>query len=251
MVKEKISKYAIHLGDSTLILGHRLGEWCGHGPALELDIALTNTSLDLLGQTRNYFQFAAIGSDIYKDEDQIAFLRYEHEYTNIILVEQPNGNFAQTITRQFLFDIYHQLLLRELQFSKEKGLTDIAAKSIKEVNYHVEFSSEWILRLGDGTAESHQKMQDALNLLWPYYKELFTPSELETEMKEAGIGVDIKSLESTYLERVKTQFDKATLEIPESKWPKSGGKQGNHSEHFGFILTELQYMQRTYPNMQW
>lgn len=250
-MKEQLAKYLIHLGDAPLILGHRLSEWCGHGPALEVDIALTNTSLDLLGQTRMYYQYAAELSEVYKNEDDIAFLRYGTQYTNPLILEQPNNDFAHTMVRQYLFDLYHQLLLTELIKSTDKGVSEIAEKSIKEVNYHIQFSRAWVLRLGDGTPTSHQKMQDALDHYWPYYKEMFISNEIEKEMASYSIGPELESLESSFLESALKTFEEATLAVHEIQRPNTGGKVGNHSEHLGYILAELQYMQRTYPSMQW
>jgi ring-1,2-phenylacetyl-CoA epoxidase subunit PaaC len=234
-----------------LILGQRLGELCGHGPSLETDIALTNISLDLLGQTRSYYQYVAEMQGEGATEDTIAFLRLEREYKNALLVEQPNTDFGYVIARQFLFDVYHLALLQELQHSKDEMLAAIAVKSIKEVLYHTRFSSDWIKRLGDGTPESHARIQTAINDLWIYTDELFQPTEAETAMLAQGIGVDWSKLKSTYYQQVVAVLAEATLDTPNVVYFQKGGKQGIHSEHMGFILTELQYMQRAYPNMQW
>ena len=250
-MQEKIYQYLLLLGDNSLILGHRLSELCGHGPSLETDIALTNHSLDLFGQVRNYFQYAAKLSKKDQTEDDIAFLRYEHEYRNVLLVEQPNTNFAYVIGRQFLYDAYHLLLLQQLSSSNDEQLAAIATKSLKEVKYHFRFSSEWVKRLGDGTEVSQQKMQAAIDYLWPYVGELFEETAIEAEMKSMGIGADLNEIKATYLPKVHTTLKEATLEIPNGKWSQSGGKRGVHSEHLGFALAELQYMQRTYPDMAW
>ncbi len=250
-MKDKLYQYLLLLGDNSLILGHRLSELCGHGPSLETDIALTNHSLDLFGQVRNYFQYAAKLSDGEKTEDDIAFLRYEQEYKNVLLVEQPNHDFAYVIGRQFLFDAYHLLLLQQLTLSKDEQLAAIAQKSIKEVRYHFRFSSEWVKRLGDGTEVSHQKMQAAIDYLWPYTEELFKETTLEKEMKEMGIGADLASIKEDYLTKVNNLLQEATLKLPESVFIQTKGKQGIHSEHMGFMLANLQYMQRAYPNMKW
>lgn len=244
-------QYILGIADNSLILGQRLGELCGHGPSLETDIALTNISLDLLGQTRSYYQYVADMQGEGATEDTIAFLRLEREYKNALLVEQPNTDFGYVIARQFLFDVYHLALLQELQHSKDEMLAAIAVKSIKEVLYHTRFSSDWIKRLGDGTPESHARIQTAINDLWIYTDELFQPTEAETAMLAQGIGVDWSKLKSTYYQQVGAVLAEATLNTPNVVYFQKGGKQGIHSEHMGFILTELQYMQRAYPNMQW
>lgn len=252
MMKNKNQyNYIIGIADNSLILGQRMGELCGHGPSLETDIACTNISLDLFGQVRSYYQYAAKIAADGRTEDDIAMLRKEREYVNILLVEQPNTDFAYTMARQFLFDVYHLLMLQELQKSKDLTLSAIATKSIKEVSYHQRFSSDWIKRLGDGTEESHQKIQTAINDLWTYTDELFHQTEADKAMVEEGVGVDVTKLKATYYQKVNEILEEATLKIPESKYFQKGGKQGIHTEHMGYLLTELQYMQRTYPNMEW
>ena len=243
--------YILGIADNSLILGQRLGELCGHGPSLETDIACTNISLDLLGQTRSYYQYAAKIAGDGRSEDDIAMLRKEREYVNILLVEQPNTDFAYTITRQFLFDVFHLLFLNELQKSHDMTLSAIAKKAIKEVSYHQRFSSDWIKRLGDGTAISHQKTQDAIDDLWTYTDELFHLTEIEKIMVTEKIGVDVTKLRREYFENIASTLEEATLKVPETKWFQKGGKQGIHTEHLGYILSDLQYMQRTYPNMEW
>jgi len=250
-MKQQLHQYLLILADSPLILGQRLGELCGHGPSLETDIALTNISLDLLGQVRNYLQYAAQVQGLGKTEDDLAFLRYEHEYRNVVLVEQPNTDFAWVIARQFFFDAYHLPLLHQLAESKDDQISAIAIKSLKEVQYHHRFSSEWVKRLGDGTEESHTKMQAAIDALWPYTNELFKETDIEKEMKEAGIGADLSKIKVEFDSFVEDILSEATLKKPEPVWSKSEGKMGHHSEHLGFILSDLQYMQRTYPNMTW
>lgn len=250
-MKDKIYEYLLMLGDNSMILGHRLSELCGHGPTLETDIALTNISLDLFGQVRNYFQYAAALKGDEKTEDDIAFLRYSHEYKNALLVEQPNTDFAHIIVRQFFFDAYHLPLLEQLIKSNDERIAAIAAKSIKEVKYHLQFSSSWMKRLGDGTKESHEKMQFAVNKLWAFTAELFQESEIEVEMKSFGIGVDLEEVKAAFETIVYRITEEATLQIPDTKWFQKGGKKGIHTEYFGYILADLQYMQRAYPNMQW
>ncbi len=251
MENKNLYNYILGIADNTLILGQRLGELCGHGPSLETDIACTNMSLDLLGQTRSYFQYASKIKGDDSTEDTIAFLRTERQYVNVLLVEQPNTDFAYTIARQFLFDVYHYLFLEKLQLSKDVNLSAIAHKAIKEVSYHQRFSSDWVKRLGDGTEESKKRIQNAIDDLWRYTDELFHTTVSDDAMITEGIGVDVATLKTTYYERVNDILNKAKLNIPESKWFQKGGKQGIHTEHMGYILSDLQYMQRTYPNMTW
>lgn len=243
--------YILGIADNSLILGQRLGELTGHGPSLETDIACTNISLDLFGQVRSYFQYAGKIAGDGRTEDDIAMLRKERDYKNVLLVEQPNTNFAYTMARQFLFDVYHLAFLSELEKSKDLTLSAIAKKSIKEVRYHERFSSDWVKRLGDGTEESKEKMQEAINDLWRYTDELFHQTEAEQAMLTKGIGVDVTTLKSTYYSKVTDLLEEATLSVPESKYFQKGGKEGIHTEHMGFILAELQFMQRAYPNMEW
>lgn len=250
-MKNNLYSYLLLLGDNPMILGHRLSELCGHGPSLETDIALTNISLDLFGQTRLYFQYAAEIADAETTEDKIAFLRYSHQYKNVLLVEQPNSDFAHVITRQFLFDAWHQPFLEKLAGSKDERIAAIAAKSLKEARYHLTFSSEWMKRLGDGTELSHQKMQSALDYLYPYAGELIMPVETETDMAAKGIGVDSEPIKKSYLSTIQDIVKTAGLTLPEVARSQSGGKTGVHSEHMGYILADLQYMQRAYPDMEW
>lgn len=250
-MKEHLYKYILSIADNSLILGQRLGELCGHGPSLETDIACTNISLDLFGQVRSYFQYAAKIAGDNRTEDDIAMLRKEHEYLNVLIVEQPNTDFAYVMARQFLFDVYHFMFLQKLQQSHDITLSAIADKSIKEVSYHLRFSSDWVKRLGDGTNESRQKMQDAIDTLWTYTDELFHQTEADKAMIEEGIGVDVTKLKEAYYSKVSERLKEATLNVPKSKWFQKGGKQGVHTEHLGYLLSDLQYMQRTYPNMEW
>lgn len=251
MKSENLYKYILGIADNNLILGQRLGELCGHGPSLETDIACTNMALDLLGQVRSYYQYAAKVIDDDRTEDDIAMLRIEREYLNVLLVEQPNIDFGYTMARQFLFDVFHFLMLTELEKSTDLNLSSIAKKGIKEVSYHKRFSSDWIKRLGDGTEESHNRIQTAINDLWVYTDELFHQTEADKAMVEAGVGVDVTKLKEAYYKEVNAVLGAATLEMPENKYFQKGGKQGVHTEHMGYLLAELQYMQRTYPNMEW
>ena len=244
-------QYIFGIADNALILGQRLGELCGHGPNLETDIAMTNIALDLLGQTRSYYQYAAQLSGNDATEDTIAFLRNEREYKNVLLVEQPNTDFAYSIGRQFLYDQYHLLLLEELQNSTDETLAAIAKKSIKEVRYHLRFSTDWVKRLGDGTEESHDKMQNAINDLWTFTDELFHQTDADKAMVSEKIGVDVTQFKTQFYTNIKEVLHEATLDIPEMKYFQKGGKNGIHSEHMGYLLADLQYMQRTFPNMNW
>ena len=251
MKNKNLYNYLLGIADNSLVLGQRMGELCGHGPSLETDIACTNISLDLFGQVRSYFQYAAKIAGDGRTEDDIAMLRKEREYKNVLLVEQPNTNFAFSIGRQFLFDVYHLAFLAELQKSTDLTLSAIANKCIKEVSYHERFSSDWVKRLGDGTAESKEKMQEAIDALWTYTDELFHQTEGDIAMVVGGVGVDVTLLKENYYKRVNDLLEEARLEVPESKWFQKGGKEGIHTEHLGYLLSDLQYMQRTYPNMEW
>lgn len=234
-----------------MILGHRLSELCGHGPSLETDIALTNISLDLFGEVRSYMQYAAKIKGADHTEDSMAYLRKERDHYNTILVEQPNTHFGYVICRQFLFDVYHSLLLQQLVNSKDEMIAAIAAKSIKESKYHLRFSGEWMKRLGDGTEESHIKIQEAVDVLYPFAGELTDPTDTERQAFDLGLGPDIETLKDSYYDQVRSTLQEATIQIPETANRITRGKQGVHSEHMGYILSEFQFMQRTYPNMQW
>ncbi len=238
--------YTLHLADNALIIAQKNSEWCGHGPILEQDIAITNISLDLLGQSRNFYQYAALLTGGDADEDKLAYLRTEREFKNCLLVEQSNGDWAQTILRQFLFSTYQFLLYEKLQNSNDEQIAAIAAKALKEVTYHLRWSSEWVIRLGDGTAESHQRMVKAIDELWRYTGELFVAAEYEMEA-----GFDVGLLKDDWMKKIIAVFDEATLPVPEKVFMQTGGKTGVHTEHLGFILTELQYLQRTYPGAGW
>jgi len=244
-------QYCLRLGDNALILGHRLSEWCGHGPILEVDMALTNIALDLVGQARNWLKLAGEVEGKGRSEDDLAYLRQEREYLNVLLVEQPNTDFAYTVVRQFLFDAFNFYLHQKLTESKDERLAAFAEKALKEVTYHLRYSSEWMIRLGDGTEESHAKTQQALDDLWMYSGEALQADGIDAELAEAGIGVDLGEIQPLVEEKIATILQEATLKKPTDTFMQSGGKQGRHTEHMGFILTELQYMQRTYPGLEW
>lgn len=243
--------YILHLADNALILGHRNSEWCGHGPVLEQDIAITNISLDLIGQARYFYQYAASLKGAGFTEDSFAYFRDSPDFKNILLVELPKGDWAQTILRQFFFSIYQSLLFEKLKEGKDEQIAAIAAKSIKEVTYHLRWSSEWVIRLGDGTEESHQRMNNAINQLWGYAGELFIPTEYESEMLNDGIGVDVTLLKEPWIKKVKGIFDEATLAFPSTSLVHTGGKHGKHSEHLAEILKELQSVARAHPTATW
>ncbi len=245
-MNNSLINYILHLADTTLILAQRNSEWCGYGPILEQDIAITNISLDLLGQSRNFYQYAAqlIGGDA--DEDKLAYLRKEREFKNLLLVEQLNGDWGQTILRQYLFSQYQYILFEKLKHSKDEQVAAITTKALKEIKYHVRWSGEWVIRLGDGTIESNTRMLKAIDELWRYTGEMFVPTNYENLF-----AIDFAALLNEWLQKVTAIFNEATLPIPKNIFMQSGGKTGTHTEHLGYILTELQYMQRTYPNSQW
>lgn len=248
---QALFEYLLRLGDNCLILSQRLSEWCGHGPVLEEDIALTNVALDLLGHARFWLSYAGEVEGAGRGEDQLAFLRDAGDFRNTLLLEQPNGDYGVTTARQFYFDAWHHLVLEKLQHSSDQRIAGIAAKALKEVRYHLERSADWVIRLGDGTEESHKRMQSAVDDLWMYTGELFDMDAVDREMVERGIGVDFAGLRELWLERVHTTFAEATLALPQSKWMQRGGKQGIHTEKLGYVLAEMQFLQRAYPGAQW
>jgi len=250
-LKEALYDYLLIIGDNSMILGHRLSELCGHGPSLETDIALTNISLDLFGQVRSLFQYAAQMKDAGVTEDDIAMLRKEREYLNTVLVEQPNTDFAHVICRSYLFDVFQLLQLEQLRKSTDAQLAAIAEKTIKETKYHERFSREWMKRLAGGTELSLQKTQHALDHLYPFCFELFEDTEAEKIIADSGINPLPSSLKETYFKTIHEELLETPLSIPEIPARKVSGKKGIHSEQMGYILSELQFMQKTYPNMSW
>ncbi|MCB2408370.1 1,2-phenylacetyl-CoA epoxidase subunit PaaC [Hymenobacter lucidus] len=250
-LRQQLFHYVLQLADTSLILGHRLSEWCGHGPVLEQDLAMANIALDLLGETRSLYQYAAELEGKGGTEDDLAFLRIATEYRNPLLVEQPNGDFAATVARQFLFDNFHYHFLRELHASTDERLAAIAEKAVKEAAYHLKWTSEWLIRLGDGTEESRQRLDQALASLWRYSGELTTPTATEKALQAAGIIPDYAGLLPKMEAHLNHVFQEATVPVPQGVFMMTGGKEGRHSEHLGYILAELQYMQRTYPGMKW
>ena len=244
-------QYLLHLGDDALVLGHRLSEWCGHGPILEEDIALSNLALDLVGLARQYYQLAAKRIGAGTTEDQLAYWRSERDFKNHVLVEQPNGDFADTMARQFLFDAFHLLQLEAIEQSNDAELAAIARKALKETTYHAQHSAEWIVRMGDGTDESHSRISAALQRIWPFTGEFFLPAEVDRLAAARGLGPDVQSLREPWLELVREVLAKAQLSLPDMPQKLLRGKSGIHSESLGFLLAEMQSLPRAYPDAQW
>lgn len=243
--------YTLRIADDSLILGQRLAEWCGHGPIIEEDIALSNIALDLIGQATNLLEYAAKVENKGRTADDLAFLRFENQYFNTQLVEQKNGDFAVTMVRQWIFDTFRLPFYEALQRSSDSQLAAIAEKSLKETKYHWKHSSEWIIRMGDGTEESNKRVNDALILLWKFSDELFFMDDVDRDLIAQGIAIDLETLRPVFNERIQLVLQQATLQLPDSKWKLNGGRLGRHTEHFGHLIAEMQYMQRAYPNMEW
>ena len=243
--------YALRRADDALILGHRLSEWCGHAPMLEEDMALANMGLDLLGQARELYSYAAKVEGRGNDEDKFAYLRDVRQYRNLLLLEQPNGDFARTMVRQFFYAAFADLYWRAMMRSSDPTLAAIAAKSEKEMAYHLRHSSEWMVRLGDGTEESHARAQTAIDDLWAFTGEMFSADEGERALVDTGIAVDPATLRAPWLKTVTDVVSEATLALPNSGWMQQGGRSGRHSEHLGHLLSELQSMPRTFPGATW
>jgi ring-1,2-phenylacetyl-CoA epoxidase subunit PaaC len=243
--------YTLRRADDALILGHRLSEWCGHAPMLEEDMALANMALDLIGQARELYTYAAEVEGAGHDEDKFAYLRDVRQYRNLLLVEQPNGDFARTIVRQLFYSAFADPYWRAMMASKDATLAAIAAKSEKESAYHLRHASEWVIRLGDGTEESHRRAQAAVDELWAFTGELFHSDDSDAGLIETGIAVDPETLRGGWIETVSNVLATATLTWPETSWMQKGGRTGTHTEHLGHLLSELQSMQRTFPNATW
>jgi ring-1,2-phenylacetyl-CoA epoxidase subunit PaaC len=258
-MNDHLQAYVLHLADNSLVLGHRNSEWTGHGPILEQDIAISNIALDLIGQARNFYQYAAqLSGKEAITEDTFAYLRDAWDFKNCLLVEQPNGDWAKTILRQFFFSAYQFYFYQQLQQSSDAQLAAIAEKSLKEVTYHLKWSAEWVIRLGDGTEESHRRIKNALADLWPYTGELFVPAYYETELLKENISVDLQDIRARWNNKVTDVLNEATLAIPSDKtekgeavWMQTGGKDGQHTEHLGYLLAEMQFLQRAYPGGVW
>ncbi|WP_322865361.1 1,2-phenylacetyl-CoA epoxidase subunit PaaC [Aquicoccus sp. G2-2] len=245
-------EFLLRMGDNTLVLGHRVSEWCGRAPVLEEDIALANTALDLIGQTQLWLGLAGEVEGKGRSADDLAFLRDAWDFRSVLLVEQPNGDFGQTMMRQFLFDAWHVLMLDALQGSSEARVAEIAEKAAKEAAYHVERSGDTVIGLGDGTEESHNRMQAALDLLYPYAGEMFEGDAVDAALAKAGVAPDPATLRDAYDARLSQVMGEATLTLPEDRFAHSGGRTGRmHSEHLGHMLSKMQWLQRAYPGASW
>jgi len=248
----QVFSYLLRHADDRLVLGHRLSEWCGHAPMMEEDLALANIALDLIGQANLLYKLAAETEGAGRTEDDLAFLRDPSEFRNLQLVEQPNGDFAVTITRQFFFDVYDVLFLESLSQSAHPELAGIAAKALKEAQYHLRHTQQWMLRLGDGTDESHRRIQDAVDDLWRFSQEFFAPDDVDHALVAEGIAVDLEALHSLWQETVEQTLREATLEIPsDAQFMTSGSRGGYHTEHLGYLLAEMQVLPRTHPGATW
>ncbi len=250
-LNKNITEYALRIGDTSLILGQRLGEWCGHGPILEEDIALTNISLDLIGQSRAFLTYAGKMEGKDRSEDDLAFFREAREFKSKLLAEQPNGDYAQTMIRQFFLSVYQYFFYIELMKSKDETLAALAEKSLKEVTYHVRHSSEWVIRFGDGTKESHVRTLEAIDLLWKYTGDLFEMNEIDNNLLKAGIAVDMSIVKKEWEKKVREVFEKATLEYPKENFMLGGSINGLHTEHLGHLLSEMQVLPRSFPGVEW
>lgn len=250
-MNKNLYNYLLQIADDSVILGQRLGEWCGHGPALEIDMALTNISLDLFGQARSIYQYASEIEGQGQTEDDLAFLRDAWDFKNVLLVEQPNGDFAMTIARQYFFDAFQFELFTALKSSSDETLAAIATKSLKETAYHLRFSREWMRRLAGGTEESAHRLQEAVNKLWRYTEEMIKPSTIEEVMMTEKIVSSYDDIKSGWQKEVDLTLKEIEIAVPEPTVMQFGGRQGIHTEHLGFLLAEMQIMQRTYPGQKW
>lgn len=244
-------EYATRLGDDALILGHRISEWCSKAPFLEEDLALQNTALDYIGRARMYYSYAAQLKGDEAHEDDFAYARNEREFHNLLIFELPRGDFAFTMTRQLLVDVFYHLYLSELCHSEDPTLASIATKTLKESRYHLRRSHDWCLRLGDGSVESHQRMQKALDELWGYTHEMFDVDDIERDLINVSIAVNSRDLRDTWKQQVSDILQASTLKVPEDTWAVRGGRTGYHTENLGHILTEMQFLSRSYPNQKW
>jgi ring-1,2-phenylacetyl-CoA epoxidase subunit PaaC len=251
MLPDDKFEYLLRMGDNALILAQRLSEWCGKGPAFEEDMALTNTALDLLGQARLWLTYAGEVEDKGRDEDQLAYLRDAHQFRNLLLVEQPNGDYAMTMARQFYFDTWHYFLLQELMKSSDTRVAEIAGKAVTEVTYHLRRSGDLVVRLGDGTEASHRRLQRAVDELWMYTGEMFAADGVDERLTAQGLVCDPAQLHDPWRKQVAGVFHAATLTLPTGPWMQTGGKQGRHTEHLGYLLAEMQFLQRAYPGAKW
>ncbi|HNQ60886.1 MAG TPA: phenylacetate-CoA oxygenase subunit PaaC [Bacteroidia bacterium] len=250
-IKSALFEYTLRLGDSPLILGQRLGEWCGHGPILEEDIALTNISLDLIGQARAFLSYAGELEGKGRTEDDLAYLRDEREFRNLLITEQANGDFAQTLLRQFFISAFHYYFYAELKKSKDKTLAALAEKSWKEVAYHLRHSSEWVIRFGDGTEESKRRLEDAIDELWRYTGDMFDMDETDRVLIAEGLVPDLSPIRKLWEKKIAEVFETATVSVPENVFMMSGSRKGKHTENLGHLLAEMQYLHRAHPGVSW
>ncbi len=244
-------QFLLRRADDALILGHRLSEWVGHAPMLEEEMALGNMGLDLIGQARSLYQYAGEVEGAGHSEDDFAYLRRESAYRNVLLVEQPNGDFAETMIRQFFYAAFADPYWRAMKASSDPTIAAIAAKSEKEMTYHLRHSAEWVVRLGDSTAEARRRIEAAISRFWPFTGELFSSDELDASVIATGAAIDPDTIRAEWLATVQSVFVRAKLTVPTSTWMHRGGRSGQHSEHFGHLLSELQYMQRAVPGAVW
>jgi ring-1,2-phenylacetyl-CoA epoxidase subunit PaaC len=249
--QEALFKYILRIGDTNLILGQRLSEWTGHGPFLEEDLALTNITLDITGAAKSLLEYAALVEGKGRTEDDLAFLRNDRQFFNVQITELPNGDYARTIARQVLVDCFDFYFYQELSKSKDETLAGIAQKSLKEVTYHLRHTSAWLERFGDGTEESHNKVQLALNELWQYTNELFEMNEVDELLIKEGIAVDLNVVKTKWGKHISELFEKSTLTIPENVFMQTGSRKGIHTEYLAFILAEMQALPRMYPDAKW
>lgn len=250
-IEDPLETYAVRLGDDALVLGHRLSEWCSNAPFLEEDLALSNVALDFIGRARMFYTYAGELRNDDLGEDDYAYLRDCRQYSNLLIHELPRGDFAFSMARQFLLDTYYVEFLNCLQSSQDETLAAIAGKAVKESTYHLRRSKDWMLRLGDGTVESHERLQRAVDELWGFTPELFVMDELETQLMQQGVAVDRAALASHWKADVTSTLEAATVTVPESTWEITGGREGIHTEHLGHLLSELQFVQRAYPGLEW
>ncbi|MGE3334609.1 MAG: 1,2-phenylacetyl-CoA epoxidase subunit PaaC [Rhodospirillaceae bacterium] len=248
---EALFDYTLRLGDDALILAQRLGEWCGHAPALETDLSLANVALDLIGQAMLFLTYASEIEGKGHDADKLAFHRDVTKFRNSLLVEQPNGDFGRTIARQFIFSSYQRALYQELAQSTDRRLAEIAAKALKETIYHAELAAEWVIRLGDGTEESHERVNDGFEWCWRFVEELFMAEPADAALISAGVAVDPAKLRASFDATLAATFAEATLALPKYPRPVTGGRRGQHSEHLGHLLAEMQFLPRAYPDAVW
>lgn len=250
-MNDDLFQYLLRLGDDSLILGQRLTEWCGHAPTIEVDLSISNLALDLIGQATLFLGYAGEVEGKERDADRLSFHRDAEEFRNCLLVEQPNGDFAQTMARQFLFSTQSVLLLEELKLSSDTRIAEIAAKAVKEVRYHAELAADWVIRLGDGTEESHERVVDGLDWFWRFVDEMFEMDAAETALVQRGIAVDRAAIRSAFDARVAATLDQATLAVQRCEWPLTGGRSGKHTEHLSRLLAEMQVLPRAHPEAVW